>query len=116
MQNKTVEELIEELQWLRIQETTVIAELREANRARNATQGEREKNVDVDQAAAEFRLSRGDRVRIKNRVRKPATAGPTWNENKEQLATVKRITIDQIHIVIDNGTKTWRAPNNLQLI
>ena len=113
MPTRTVDELIEELQRLRLQETAIIAELREANRERNGVQ---DIDVDVDPPAAEFALTRGSRVRIKNRVRRPATAGPAWSENRERLATVTRVTVDQVHIVTDNGTRTWRAPNNLQLI
>jgi hypothetical protein len=114
MQKRTVEELIVELQQLRLQETAIIAELREATREQiNQVQ---DIDVDVDQPAIGFALTRGSRVRIKNRVRRPATAGPAWNENRERLATVTRVTVDQVHIVTDNGTRTWRAPNNLALL
>ena len=116
MQNRSVEELIEDLQQLRIQETIIIAQLREANRARNAVRAEGEEDHNVNEGAAVFALTRGDRVRIKNRVRRPATTGPTWTEENEPLATITKVTADQIHIVTDNGTKTWQAPNNLRLI
>jgi hypothetical protein len=117
MQRKSVRELIAELQQLRIRETIVIAEIREAVQA--AGEVERADNaadVDVNLVAIEHGFRTGDRVRIKNKIRKPATAGPSWTEIKERLATVTRITVDQVHLTTDNGTKTWRAPNNLRLI
>lgn len=58
----------------------------------------------------------GDRVRVKNKVKKPATwiSETPWSANKERIATVTRVTPLQIHFVTDNGTRTWRAPNNLE--
>ena len=60
-------------------------------------------------------IRRGDRVTIKNKIRKPATCSneTEWTKEKERIATVTRVTNEQIHFVTDNGTKTWRAPNNL---
>jgi len=111
MEDRTFEELIEELQALRIRENAIIAQLEGAkNKARTGI------NPSSTQAATANGLQRGDRVRIKNKIRRPATAGPTWNEARERLATVTRVTTDQVHITTDNGTKTWRGPNNLQLI
>jgi hypothetical protein len=115
MQRKSVADLIQELQQLRIRETVVIAEIREAIEARDGA----EQDIvidDVDQPPAAHGLRTGDRVRIKNKIRKPATAGPSWSETRERLATVTRVTPDQVHVVTDNGTKTWRARNNLSLI
>ena len=118
MHRRSVKELIAELQQLRIRETIVIAEIREAVQGANEANGinAREDGIDVDPVAIQHGLRTGDRVRIKNKIRKPATAGPSWTENKERLATVVRITVDQVHLTTDNGTKTWRAPNNLRLI
>jgi hypothetical protein len=118
MERKSVKELIAELQQLRIRETIVIAEIREAvqgadeiDRANGAARVD-----DVNLVAIEHGFTTGDRVRIKNKIRKPATAGPSWTENKERFATVTRVTVDQVHLTTDNGTKTWRAPNNLRFI
>jgi hypothetical protein len=116
MQRKSVNELIQELQQLRIRETAVIAEIREAIEVRDGAEQDIEID-DVEQpAAVQHGLRTGDRVRIKNKVRRPATAGPSWSETRERLATVTRVTVDQVHIITDNGTKTWRARNNLSLI
>ena len=63
-------------------------------------------------------ITRGDRVRIRNRVYKPATwpADRHWDKEQAKLATVTRVTSEQIHFVTDNGIRTWRAPNNLERI
>ena len=112
MEDRTFEELIEELQALRIRENAIIAQLEGAkNKARTGI------NTNSTQAPATANgLQKGDRVRIKNKIRRPATAGPGWTETRERLATVTRVTPDQVHITTDNGTRTWRGPNNLQLI
>lgn len=115
MEDKTFEELIEELRNLRIKETAIIAQIEKVNR--NRTPGAQTADAHEDNRAVIANgLKRGDRVRIKNKVRRPATAGPTWSEANERLATVTRVTAEQVHITTDNGTKTWRGPNNLKLI
>jgi hypothetical protein len=116
MEDRTFEELIEELRALRIRETVIIAQLEEANNRTRAGTRETSASRNHRISATANGLKRGDRVRIRNRVRRPATAGPTWNEERERLATVTRVTADQVHITTDNGTRTWRGPNNLQLI
>jgi hypothetical protein len=58
----------------------------------------------------------GDRVRIKNRIRRPAnwpTSKP-WTEANERSAVVTRVTTDRVYITTDNGTLTWRQPQNLK--
>jgi hypothetical protein len=117
MQAKSINELIQELQQLRIRETAVIAEIREAIEAQDeAAQANDIELEDVDPPGDARGLRPGDRVRIKNKIRRPATAGPSWSETRERSATVTRVTVDQVHIITDNGTKTWRARNNLRLI
>lgn len=64
-------------------------------------------------------FAKDDRVRITNKVRKPANWLKVWNQTtveSERLATVTHQVRDQVWIVTDNGTKTWRAPNNLEHI
>ena len=58
----------------------------------------------------------GDRVFIKNTVRKPATwpTGKEWNKDQAQVATVTFFEKDQVHFITDNGVKTWRAIQNLR--
>ena len=103
MQNRSFDDLIDELlRTLRIRENDIIAELEEVNNraaARQQVTNKREQNENNEQAAPANSLRRGDRVRIKNRrVWKPATVGPSWSEARERLATVTKITPEQVHI------------------
>ena len=115
MQDRTFEELIDERQLLRIRETAVIAEIREAIATRDGIeQGDDVRVEDVNQAAVACGPRIGDRVRIKNK--QDTKNCDDRNENRERLATVTRETVEQVHITTDTGTRTWRAPNNLRLI
>ncbi len=108
MERRTIETLIAELKRLKVREAEIISELEETVGQQRASHSEG--------ANTTGRLSIGDRVRITNRVRRPAnwTNEATWEEEKERRATVTKVTPDQVHIVTDNGVKTWRAPNNLK--
>ncbi|KAI2494384.1 hypothetical protein MHU86_1550 [Fragilaria crotonensis] len=66
-------------------------------------------------AAAATVFQRGDRVKIKNKLKKPATWPVTakWDQEAAQLATVTHNYKNQVHFRTDNGVKTWRAHNNL---
>jgi hypothetical protein len=123
MQDRSISELIEELRRVRIRESAIIEELENAVRRARQRETEDENIVDVDEnrihpavIANGLGIRVGDRVRIKNKVRKPATAGPSWSETRERAATVTKVTPEQVHVITDNGTKTWRAPNNLILV
>jgi hypothetical protein len=63
-------------------------------------------------------FNRGDRVWIKNKLKKPATWSNEvpWKEDEAKTATVSHIYKGQVHFVTDNGVKTWRAVNNLKRI
>jgi hypothetical protein len=60
----------------------------------------------------------GDRERIKNKLAKPASWNNQfrWVASEAKLATVTRITRNQVHFITDNGVETWRAVNNLERI
>lgn len=115
-EESSFDELIEELRALKIRENDIIDRLARVNRAQVNAGNDTPSNRVVAQAPATNSFKRGDRVRITNKVRKPATAGANWSESRERLATVTRVIPDQVHILTDNGTRTWRAPNNLQII
>ena len=114
-----IEDLIEELKALRVRGTAIIREIEVANELRihgNAGTTERQLS-DTREEPATGRTRTGDRVRITNKIRRPATATATWTaEQQERTATVvTRVTAEQIHVVTtDNGTRTWRAPNNVR--
>jgi lipopolysaccharide biosynthesis protein len=120
MDDDEIKDLIAELKTLKIRASIIIDRLESVSARRtsvastsnttthNAVNNERELTVNG--------LKSGDRVRIRNKVNKPAT-WPTekaWIREEARLATVTRVTRQQIHFVTDNGISTWRAPNNLE--
>jgi hypothetical protein len=128
MEDDRIQSIIEELRSLRIRVADLELEVEQAN-TRSRTRGDTteqanaaEKQANVVETQLQLQapiangLRSGDRVRITNKVRKPATAGPSWTEEKERLATVTNVTTTQVHVTTDNQTKTWRAPNNLRLL
>ena len=111
MEDSSSEALIEELRALRIR----VAELEHANRERDNTPRRADTSITQRLPIANG-LREDDRVRIINKVRKPVTAGSTWTEAHERLATITSVTEEQqVYVITDNGSKTWRAPNNLRL-
>ena len=60
-----------------------------------------------------FRI--GDRVIIKNKVKRPANWVGEWIPEAAQRAIVTHFYRDQVHFRTDNGVTTWRATNNLKL-
>ena len=60
-------------------------------------------------------IVKGDRIRIKNKAKKPVTwtsQVDCWTAEKERKATVTRVMPMQIHFITNNRVETWRAPNN----
>jgi hypothetical protein len=129
MDNATLATLINELKALKIQESKlktresqIILQIEAINSTGNTTTTEdhtvastRQQETTRTTPLIVNGIRRGDRVTIKNKIRRPATCSDEskWTKEKERVATVTRVTNDQIHFVTDNGTKTWRAPNNL---
>jgi hypothetical protein len=117
---RTVEELVDELRELRLRESAVIAQLK--SRARINPSGTttiaRQRQTTREEPVTVNGLARGDRIRIKNKVRRPATWNNDfkWTKEKERTATITRVQADQIHFITDNGAETWRAPNNVKKI
>lgn len=109
---ESIEELIAQLKLIKIQEANIIA------RIEAAAAHKKDDDKSETTRPATTRLTKGDRVRITNRVRKPATWNnkTAWDEDKGRLATVTKVTPEQVHIITDNGISTWRAPNNLRKI
>ena len=63
-------------------------------------------------------FKKGDRVRIKNKVKRPANwdVEQVWDPEAAQSATVTHTYREQVHFLTDNGVATWRARNNLTLL
>ncbi len=100
MEDTRIDNLIPELNALRIR----VAHL-EAGQEVLDTQ----RDVDIDVNVNVDALRRGDRIRITNRMKKPATwtGAIVWDKERERVATVTRVTLKQVHFVMDNGKQTW---------
>ena len=111
MEDRRIDDLIAELNRLRI---VRVAQLE----ARQDIVVIDEEVDDVNDNVIVGPVKEGDRIRITNRVKKPATwTGPgVWDKEREKVATMTQVTRNQIHFVTDNGTQTWQAPNNVERI
>ena len=117
-EDRTFDLLTQELNSLRIRVGQVEAELREV---RGQTTNEETPPARCQTAIEETpplrsTFVRGDRVRITNRVLRPANFQSAWDSDaveRERNATVTHTTSNQVWFITDNGTKTWRAHNNL---
>jgi hypothetical protein len=124
---KTIQELISALQTLRLEEAELTAQLEEALNNEGEQGYTTNKQTAVVTNREERRntnrnLAGGDRIRIKNRLHKPANWNNDieWVESEGKNATVTEVltkgTSIQVHFITDNGVRTWRAPNNVQLL
>jgi hypothetical protein len=61
---------------------------------------------------------KGDRVYIKNEIRKPSNwkTYNNWTAAKERYATVTEVTDARVFFTTDNGVDTWRQRKNLKRI
>ena len=120
MGDRVLEELTQELKELRIRENAVIETIERITESRRLSVEPQERNTPsiaypvAEVASSDLRV--GTRVRVKNKIRKPATAGNEWTERKERVGIVTEIRGDQVHFITENGTRTWRNPNNLEII
>ena len=108
-----IEFLTEELRALAVRTHQVEQELRTIRQRRQELRTLRERDVDTPAGPYEA----GDRVRITNKVIRPSNWLKRWDSNTieaERRATVTHTVRNQVWIRTDNGTKTWRAPNNLE--
>jgi hypothetical protein len=100
MNDPSVQKLLLRLKEVRLEESAIIAEIKtivdNANRDRRMEDEPMENTV----------ICSGDRVHIKNKLKKPAD----WNNSvkwvEERRATVTRVLKGQIHFVTDNGVRT----------
>jgi hypothetical protein len=110
----SIDTLIKELKELRVQETNLINRIEQANRRRQGGG-----TSSSDEHANRGRLTalrEGDRVYIKNNIRRPVFPQNNWTVYDERRATVTRVNEDKIFIKTDNGNNTWRARKNLSVL
>jgi hypothetical protein len=103
MSDESVDELINQLERLRIQEATVLRRL-VAARARETRTTENTED-------GTFRV--GGRVEITNHVR--VVFGRNVNIN-DRRARITKISPTRIYFRTVNGTNTWRAESNLRIV
>jgi hypothetical protein len=110
MEDSRIDDLIEQVQALTLQ----VASLEKELRRRNGTSP----TPSVVESVVRSEFAEGDRVRILNVVKKPATwdNAKRWSEAQAKTATVTKVRAGQIFFRTDNGVSTWRAPNNLRKI
>ena len=100
MADDEVNELIRELEGLRIRTEELIDRLAGARRRRGSE-------------GTTPPIVVGDRVRIANRVRRPNGWPPAPTDETDQLGIVTRVTSSRIYIITDTGISTWRARTNV---
>jgi hypothetical protein len=108
MDDPSVQQLVSRLKEIRLEASAIIAQI-----DRRLDDGSGEGGMQ-DEPMENTVLCSGDRIHIKNKLKKPAD----WNNSikwvEERRATVTRVLEGQIHFVTDNGVRTWRAPNNVR--
>jgi hypothetical protein len=117
MENKKIQELIKELKRLQLREAAIVSLIEATNAGRDENEFTHEEGTERHIDATEHGVEKGDRIRIKNQVKKPANWGRDfWEYKQARIATVTFVTVDRIYFVTDNGIRTWRAPHNVERI
>jgi hypothetical protein len=117
MEDGRINEIITELRSIRLQVSHLEQEIdRRDTRRVPALASERPPPTPVPATHVTHAYSVGDRVRILNKVKKPATwnSNVEWSKRDARRATVIEVRARQIFFTTDNGVDTWRAPNKLQ--
>jgi cell division septum initiation protein DivIVA len=108
MVEESIDELIRQLEALRVREDTLVQQIIQA-RARENQQQEQNTGTRVDRAAADYRI--GDCIRIVNQscglIGKAVT-------KRDWVGTVTKITRKRVFLRTDNRTNTNGAPENLR--
>jgi hypothetical protein len=117
MENKSVDELIQELKALQLREAEVLVLIEQANQRRDLVAGHHGVHTKHG-TTTNHGFEQGDRIRITNQVTKPAHWGVNelWQYRDAQRATVTFTTKERVYFVTDNGVTTWRAPRNIKRI
>lgn len=113
MEDSRIEDIITELRALRLEVTRLQTELQQRGTPPRAQAAEA---PTLQSRHATHGFAIGDRVRILNKVKKPATWDNrvAWVEEEARKAIVTEVRPQQVFFTTDNGIDTWRAPNNLR--
>lgn len=104
MKTDTLSDIIRQLKELKLREARLLDRLEKVG---NSSSSDRS-------TSSSFVI--GDRVRIRNQVRKPSSWTGPWIEAEAKAGIVTAVDQDRIALRADNGTRTWRAPKNLERI
>jgi aryl carrier-like protein len=114
MKNQNLEEMIKRFNTIRIELSEIL------NKIETTLSEERLISTGLDVISViekdDETFSVGDRVFIRNLVRKPPSIINTWDKIKAQYATVTFVSFERVEITTDNNVKTWRKPKNLALV
>ncbi len=102
MKTDQVALLIQELRSLKLRESLLLDELEVAS-------GRSSSN-----ARASSTLSVGDRIRVRNLIRKPSDWTRPWKTSISRLATITAVQNDRVYFITDNGLETGRAMKNVE--
>ena len=60
----------------------------------------------------------GDKIKVRNAVKRPSTAGSQWTKDKERRGEVESYETesDKVWYITENGTRTWRLAKNVKKI
>lgn len=99
--------LIKQLKRLKVREARILEQLEAANEVQHADHPVQPPSFEI-----------GDRVRITNRVRRPANWDERvrWNDREARNATVTGLSDGKVYFTTNNGTQTRRLPQNLRLL
>jgi hypothetical protein len=106
MVKKSLDEIIQKLEDLRLQTEQTLAEFKAASRAAEDQVPQPRRSHGVFRA--------GDRVLITNRINHTLRGVP--GSGTDQIGIVQRVTAERVHFVTLAGTHTCRAPKNLRLL
>ena len=91
MQDEQVEDLIRELKSLNLRRNEIFAQLETAYTGYDS---EEEARRSIRGSSANG-FKKGDRIRIRSKVKRPAALTRPWDKEKEKTATVTRVTATQ---------------------
>ena len=103
MQDKQVEDLISELKLLNLCSNEILAQLEAAYTGYDSEETAKRA---IHRSIANG-IIKGNRIRIRNKMKKPAAWTRAWDKEKGRSATVTRVTATQVHYITDNGVETW---------
>jgi hypothetical protein len=111
MSTESVDELINQLESLRIQEANILQRLIAAREREShaTTRGIRSRETDTEIEP----FSVGRRVQATNNIRGTFGRSVTINDKR---AFITRVTLTRVYFRTVNGNNTWRSRTNLQIV